>query len=92
MPNFQGPKTPSNQQVLRLLIFLVAAGNLLFEAAKMVVTEVPQKHPTSVAKSPPRLVDDVLHLYKETRLKYIEKQIIIIIVVIFVFSCEIATL
>ena len=66
---FRGPKTPSNRQVLRFLLYLVGIGNTLQDAAKTVVTEVLKRHTTATAKSPRRLADDVLTLHKEARFR-----------------------
>ena len=49
---FKGPKTPSNRQVLRLLLYWVSIGYSLQSAAAAVVTEVLRKQATAVSKTP----------------------------------------
>lgn len=69
IPEFKGPKTPSNRQVLRLFLFyFMSLGYQKSDAAKSVVTEVLKKHTTTaVSKTPGRLVDDILKMHKNTR-------------------------
>ena len=43
---FKGPKTPSNRQVLPMLLYLAAISSTLREAAKEVITHVLKKHTT----------------------------------------------
>ena len=58
IPEFKGPKTPSNRQVLRLFLFyFMSLGYQKLDAAKSVVTEVLKKHTTTaVSKTPGRLI------------------------------------
>ena len=66
---FMGPKTPSNQQVLRLMLYFVSVSSTLRDAAKEVVTQVLGKHTSSVSKSAGKLEDDVIALHSEARFK-----------------------
>ena len=65
----KGPKTPSNRQVLRLLLYFVSVSSTLRDAAKEVVTQVLGKHTSSVSKSAGKLEDDVMALHSEARFK-----------------------
>ena len=64
---FRGPKTPSNRQVLRMMLHFAALSSTLREAAKDVITKVMEKHTTAVCKSPRRLEDDIIALHSEAR-------------------------
>ena len=66
---FQGPKTPSNRQVLRNILYCVSQGRTLQESADEVVNRVLLKHPseTTNLKHPRTLVDDLMNIFKEAR-------------------------
>ncbi len=68
--DFRGPRTPSRRQVLRHVLFWIEGGKNLKEAANEVVPRLLQKHSclAAGAKSPRRLSEDIISLYKYARL------------------------
>ena len=67
---FRGPKTPSNCQSLRHMLFFVSQGKSLDEAAAIVGSNVIVKHPTVPAaklKAARYIKENVIDLYREAR-------------------------
>ena len=65
----RGPKTPSRRQVLRHFLFFVAMGSSLIVAAEKVVPNLLKKYAVRALKSPKKLRDNIVDMYKAIRCK-----------------------
>ena len=73
LQEFKGPRVPSRRQTLRHFLYFLVLGLSLIDAGNKVVENVLKKHPTKAdqAKTPKRIRDDVIALYKNARLIFV---------------------
>ena len=67
---FRGPKTPSNRQILQLILYFLSQGKSCDEAGSEVVLRLLLKHttvPATKMKAFRTLKENVVSLYKEAR-------------------------